>query len=63
MIGRIRKCGWCGEYNECPRGELCWCANCGHRADVPKLICNCLACVGKKLRAEKTSVRKLGAGR
>ncbi len=56
MIGRIRPCSWCHEGNECPRGELVWCANCGHRADVPRLLCNCSVCLtikGTKERIER----------
>ena len=45
MIARIRTCSWCHHANECPRGELVWCTNCGHRADVPRLLCNCTACL------------------
>lgn len=50
MIARIRTCSWCHEANECPRGELVWCFNCGHRADVPRLLCNCMRCL--QVRAE-----------
>lgn len=48
MIARTRTCSWCHHANECPRGELVWCTNCGHRADVPRLLCNCMKCLAPK---------------
>ncbi len=38
-------CSWCHEGNEKPRGVLkvfCW--SCGHRADVPRVQCDCRKC-------------------
>lgn len=40
------ECSWCGELN---RVGIPWCA-CGHRADRPRLRCNCLPCVRRRTR-------------
>ena len=45
---RLRKvkqsCSWCHEANELnPEGKTyCW--SCGHRADVPRVDCDCRKC-------------------
>lgn len=36
-------CSWCHESNELTgRPLFCW--SCGHRADVARMYCNCVAC-------------------
>lgn len=37
-------CSWCHEMNDV--GELpTWCSSCGHRADLPRMECNCPVCL------------------
>jgi hypothetical protein len=38
-------CSWCHcvIWETDPRWPFCW--NCGHRADVPRVQCDCIACV------------------
>ena len=63
MIARIRTCSWCHQGNECPQGELVWCANCGHRADVPRLLCNCTLCVTNRAIRERQERERAHSGR
>ena len=36
-----RSCSWCHAFNPTTAR---WCAACGHRADVPRLACDCPPC-------------------
>ena len=38
-------CSWCHETNWVDSG--CWpmCKNCGHRADAPRMECDCISCI------------------
>lgn len=40
-------CSWCHAitYRDYERWPMCW--SCGHRADVPRMECNCMSCEGK----------------
>ncbi len=39
----IESCPWCHEGNELTGGtDYCW--NCDHRADVPRMQCDCWRC-------------------
>ena len=42
-------CPWCEEESEKKKGDtlklFCW--SCGHRADVPKVECDCRRCLVK----------------
>jgi hypothetical protein len=45
-----RPCPWCSEQNDVPldnRKLYCW--SCAHRADVPKLQCDCRRCRRKPM--------------
>jgi hypothetical protein len=37
-------CDWCHEVNECPCNEKTFCWSCAHRADVPRVDCDCRKC-------------------
>lgn len=39
-------CGWCHTMVPCPFGFAVYCRNCGHRADVARLVCTCEKCCG-----------------
>lgn len=41
-------CGWCGTTGDAKR-----CARCGHRADLPRAICDCGICAARRLRGEE----------
>lgn len=41
-----RSCGWCHEMVPLHQGRPTYCPNCGHRADVSRLLCDCLRCSG-----------------
>lgn len=38
-----RTCSWCHEINELRDGPTA-CIACGHRADVPRICCDCRLC-------------------
>ena len=41
-------CSWCHERNDCTeRPTLC--CKCGHRADLPRLECDCRRCLDPKV--------------
>ena len=45
-------CSWCGSANDLtPARQLLpvWCVACGHRADVPKAVCDCPDCLPARL--------------
>jgi hypothetical protein len=48
-------CSWCHEPNEQKRGDtlklFCW--SCGHRADVPRVECDCRKCRLVPVKPEK----------
>jgi hypothetical protein len=35
-------CSWCHEINDL--GQFTYCATCGHRADRPRVDCDCEVC-------------------
>jgi hypothetical protein len=38
-------CSWCHEFNELRNdGSKVYCWNCAHRADVPRVQCDCRKC-------------------
>lgn len=37
-------CSWCHESNELDRVRKTYCFNCAHRADVPRIECDCRRC-------------------
>jgi hypothetical protein len=37
-------CSWCHEANELDRVHKTFCFSCGHRADVPRIECDCRKC-------------------
>jgi hypothetical protein len=39
----IQTCSWCHEPNDVSSGRT-FCARCGHRADLPRLGCDCKEC-------------------
>jgi hypothetical protein len=39
-----RTCSWCQALNACPVGVAVFCSECGHRADLPRMLCDCLRC-------------------
>lgn len=46
MIGSVgasswRSCSWCDTLNELLPGEAVFCRVCGHRADLPRMECDC----------------------
>ena len=38
-----RSCSWCHATNQMTGGPV-FCRDCGHRADVPRLDCDCPRC-------------------
>jgi hypothetical protein len=41
----ILTCSWCHEPNQKPKnGGKLFCFNCAHRADVPRVDCDCRKC-------------------
>lgn len=36
-----QSCSWCHELNEIVAGAATFCAKCGHRADLPRILCDC----------------------
>ncbi len=40
----FRLCSWCRHDNELHAGERVRCHVCSHRADVPRLCCDCPMC-------------------
>jgi len=58
MLGRHTfTCSWCHEDNEWTgRPLFCW--NCGHRADLARMYCNCVVCREERHRAEETEREK-----
>jgi hypothetical protein len=45
---RMQSCSWCNEVNELIPGEAIYCSHCGHRADVPRVQCDCVECTTRK---------------
>ena len=43
-------CSWCQEQNEQVTGRKTWCFSCGHRADIPRTLCDCRKCRHVELR-------------
>lgn len=39
-----QSCSWCDELNEIPDERPVTCNNCGHRADRPRMFCDCARC-------------------
>lgn len=43
---RFRTCSWCHRMNEmAPDRRAVFCADCHHRADLPRMYCTCAACM------------------
>ena len=57
-------CSWCHELNEMKQGPTL-CVKCGHRADIPRLECDCRSCfpVGEVARKQVPSARETVANR
>lgn len=56
-----RPCPWCREENEVSLINLkvyCW--SCGHRADVPRVQCDCRKCRVKQVPASVSAGRSKG---
>ena len=45
-------CSWCHELNEMMPGPAS-CNKCGHRADVPRMECDCRRCLAVREEARK----------
>jgi hypothetical protein len=43
MTTKSITCSWCHELNRVTPGPTS-CSNCGHRADLPRMSCDCPAC-------------------
>jgi hypothetical protein len=37
-------CGWCHEMTDLIMGGPTFCPHCGHRADLPRMVCDCPQC-------------------
>jgi hypothetical protein len=37
-------CSWCNTMNDVTEGRAVYCADCGHRADVLRIACDCRKC-------------------
>lgn len=42
-------CSWCHEFNEVGEAPTL-CRACGHRADLPRMECNCPTCLNQSFR-------------
>jgi hypothetical protein len=56
MTYRIRKsCPWCERENDVTKAAEhkvpAYCTNCHHRADVPRVLCDCSQCKGQRATA------------
>lgn len=51
-----RSCSWCHELNDVTaaalRGDPVFCARCGHRADLPRMNCDCATCAAHEREAD-----------
>jgi hypothetical protein len=67
MIRRSISCSWCHHMNNLDDPTVRHCANCGHRADVPRLDCDCPKCRptpdrrAEQKRLDRESMRYLHA--
>lgn len=39
-----QSCPWCGRFNHVFPQHCTTCTGCGHRADRPRLFCDCVKC-------------------
>jgi hypothetical protein len=48
-------CSWCHEPNEVRKGDSkkVYCTICGHRADVPRVQCDCRKCRVEHANAQR----------
>lgn len=53
----IASCSWCHAMNERTTGEVVYCCECGHRADLPRSECDCPRCTATP--AEREAARQL----
>jgi predicted Zn-ribbon and HTH transcriptional regulator len=54
-----RSCSWCRTCNAMLLVGPTFCRQCGHRADLPRLDCDCLACRRQRARAEAAALERL----
>lgn len=40
----IRTCSWCESANAMPPDGEAYCGSCFHRADLPRMLCDCARC-------------------
>lgn len=43
-------CSWCHCWTYTDYRYWPMCCNCGHRADVPRMECNCMRCEGQHVK-------------
>ena len=46
-LAKVKKqisCSWCHESSDAQAGRKLFCWSCGHRADVPRMECDCRKC-------------------
>lgn len=53
MTALLVSCSWCHETNDVTRFRIC--ATCGHRADLPRMDCDCERCSAPAVWPEVTS--------
>lgn len=44
MISRSQSCSWCHSTNSLDHPQVRFCSECGHRADLPRMECDCPQC-------------------
>jgi hypothetical protein len=44
----VHTCSWCEDRTPAPLGTDVTCPRCGHRADLPRLACDCGACASRR---------------
>lgn len=55
MARFLVSCSWCHEANKVQCGQKVYCWSCGHRADVPRVDCDCRKC---RMRVVEPTSRK-----
>jgi hypothetical protein len=58
IVHRYQPCAWCDEINDIVDGKT-FCANCGHRADVAIMRCDCLVCTERQREEDDAFIGEL----
>lgn len=54
---RFSTCSWCHELNHIEWGKAVFCWSCGHRADRPRMLCDCSQCPPPRERSLQGAAR------